>query len=73
MLPILCYRTAVASLKLANSPDFKLITPCSLLVQDLLVAKRELSLAKQLKKLSRYHALIIDDIGYLPAQPVPED
>lgn len=42
-----------------------LYTPCSLLVQDLLVAKRELSLAKQLKKLSRYHALIIDDIGYV--------
>ncbi len=42
-----------------------LYTPCSLLVQELLIAKRELSLGKQLKKLSRYHALIIDDIGYV--------
>jgi DNA replication protein DnaC len=42
-----------------------LYAPCSLLVQDLLMAKRELSLAKHLKKLSKYHALIIDDIGYV--------
>lgn len=42
-----------------------LYTPCNLLVQDLLIAKRDLSLAKLLKKLSRYHALIIDDIGYV--------
>lgn len=42
-----------------------LFTPCNLLVQELLLAKRDLSLAKVLKKLSRYHALIIDDIGYV--------
>jgi DNA replication protein DnaC len=40
-------------------------TPCSLLVQDLLIAKRELRLAKALKKLSRFDALVIDDIGYV--------
>lgn len=40
-------------------------TPCSLLVQDLLVAKRELILPKVLKKLSKYDALLIDDIGYV--------
>ncbi len=39
--------------------------PCSLLVQDLLKAKQELQLARALKKLSRYDALIIDDIGYV--------
>jgi DNA replication protein DnaC len=39
--------------------------PCSLLVQDLLKAKQELQLARMLKKLSRYDALIIDDIGYV--------
>jgi len=42
-----------------------LFTPCSLLVQELLIARRDLKLARVLKKLSRYHALIIDDIGYV--------
>lgn len=42
-----------------------LFVPCSLLVQDLLIAKRELHLAKALKKLGRFDALIIDDIGYV--------
>lgn len=40
-------------------------SPCSLLVQDLLIAKRELKLAQALKKLMRFDALIIDDIGYV--------
>ena len=38
---------------------------CSQLVQELLRAKRELELTGFLKKLSRYDALIIDDIGYV--------
>ena len=38
---------------------------CSLLVQDLLVAKRDLKLSRVLKRLSRFEALIIDDIGYV--------
>lgn len=42
-----------------------LYTSCNLLVQDLLIAKRDLKLMKMLKKLSKYHALIIDDIGYI--------
>ena len=42
-----------------------LFTPCSLLVQQLLVAKRDLNLPKSLKRLSRYDAIIIDDIGYV--------
>jgi len=42
-----------------------LFTPCNLLVQDLLAAKRDLSLAKALKRLRRYDALLIDDIGYV--------
>ncbi len=42
-----------------------LFTPCSQLVQDLLLAKRDLKIAKLLKKLSRYDAVIIDDIGYV--------
>ena len=42
-----------------------LFTPCALLVQDLLIAKRDLRLARVLKKLGRYDALLIDDIGYV--------
>jgi DNA replication protein DnaC len=38
---------------------------CSQLVQDLLIAKRDLAMSKLLKKLSRYDAIIIDDIGYV--------
>ena len=39
--------------------------PCDLLVQELLVAKRDLYLPRLLKQLSRFDALIIDDIGYV--------
>ncbi|RKX64214.1 MAG: AAA family ATPase [Tenericutes bacterium] len=38
---------------------------CSLLVQELLIAKRDMKLARFLKKLSNYDLLIIDDIGYV--------
>ena len=38
---------------------------CSLLVQELLVAKRDLKLSKVLKRLGAFDALIIDDIGYV--------
>lgn len=42
-----------------------LFRSCSLLVQELLIAKKELLLPRILKRLSRYDALIIDDIGYV--------
>jgi DNA replication protein DnaC len=42
-----------------------LFLSCSLLVQDLLVAKRDLVLPRLLKQLSKYDALIIDDLGYV--------
>jgi DNA replication protein DnaC len=38
---------------------------CSLLLQELLIAKRDLMLPAYLKKLLKYDALIIDDIGYV--------
>ena len=38
---------------------------CNLLVQELLRAKQELKLTRWLKKLSKYEALILDDIGYV--------
>lgn len=42
-----------------------LFCTCSLLVQRLLRAKAELKLEKELKKLSRFEGIIIDDIGYV--------
>ncbi len=42
-----------------------LFRPCNLLVQDLLVAKRDLRLPRFLKQLAKYDAIIIDDIGYV--------
>lgn len=38
---------------------------CEMLVQELLIAKRDLKLPVLLRKLGRYEALIIDDIGYV--------
>ena len=40
-------------------------TTCSFLVQELLIAKRDLKLPKLMKKLGKWEALIIDDIGYV--------
>lgn len=42
-----------------------LFTPCNLLVQELLIGKRDLKLSRLLKRLARYDAIIIDDIGYV--------
>jgi len=38
---------------------------CALLLQELLLAKKDLRLPKLLKKFSRFDAIIIDDIGYV--------
>ena len=40
-------------------------TRCSLLVEELLRDKKALTLDRKLKKLAKYDALIIDDIGYV--------
>lgn len=42
-----------------------LFTTCSLLVQQLLIAKRDLRLPKLLKRLASFDGLIIDDLGYV--------
>ncbi len=39
--------------------------PTALLVQDLLRAKQELKLARFIKRLAKFDALILDDIGYV--------
>jgi DNA replication protein DnaC len=40
-------------------------TSCAMLVQDLLAAKRDLRLSKEIKKLAKYDGLIIDEMGYV--------
>jgi DNA replication protein DnaC len=40
-------------------------TTCALLVQELLIAKRELRLSKEIKRLAQYDGLLIDDLGYV--------
>ncbi len=42
-----------------------LFTTSTILVQELLMFKQRLELAKYLKRLSRYEAILIDDIGYV--------
>jgi len=42
-----------------------LFTPTFALVQRLLAAKRDLRLTQELRKLDRFEALILDDIGYV--------
>ena len=42
-----------------------LFMPCNLLVQNLLVAKRDLNLPRLLARLGKYDALLLDDIGYV--------
>ncbi len=40
-------------------------TPTSLLVQELLVAKRDFKLPKKIKQFSRFEVLLLDDLGYV--------
>jgi DNA replication protein DnaC len=42
-----------------------LFTTCNLLVQDLLIAKRDLKLSRLLKRLAGFAVLLIDDLGYV--------
>jgi DNA replication protein DnaC len=40
-------------------------TKCAFLVQRLLAAKKDLKLAQELKKMNKFEAVLIDDIGYV--------
>ena len=51
--------------ELARSGRRVLSRKCGLLVQDLLVAKRDLKLSSLLKRLAGYEALLVDDLGYV--------
>lgn len=46
-----------------------LFTPTFQLVQELLVAKRDLELPRALRKLDKFALLILDDIGYVKQSP----
>src|SRR3984893_12080464 len=51
--------------ELARAGRPVLLTTCSLLVQELLKAKRDLRLKELLRELSRWEGLLIDDLGYV--------
>jgi DNA replication protein DnaC len=42
-----------------------LFTSCEMLVQELLIAKRDLKLSRLIKRYSHYEGMIIDDLGYI--------
>jgi DNA replication protein DnaC len=58
---VLC---AVAQ-ELVRSGRRLLFTTCNLLVQDLLAAKRDLTLKAALKRLASWEGLLLDDVGYV--------
>lgn len=51
--------------ELINAGYRVLFRSCNILVQEMLYAKRELRLPKLFRTLSRFDAIIIDDIGYV--------
>lgn len=53
------------ALELVQKGRRVLLTQCSLLVQELLKAKRDLRLKELLHELSRWEGLVIDDLGYV--------
>ncbi len=56
---------SAVSQELVRSGRRVLSRKCSLLVQDLLVAKRDLKLSSLLKRLAGYEALLVDELGYV--------
>ena len=56
---------AAIAQELVRSGRRVLFTTTGLLVQDLLVAKRDLKLSRVLKRLASYAVLILDDLGYV--------
>jgi DNA replication protein DnaC len=42
-----------------------LFTSAAMLVQNLLIAKRDLKLSQEIKRLDKFEAILIDDIGYI--------
>jgi len=59
------HATCAVAQELVRAGRRVLFTTCALLVQDLLAAKRDLTLKALLKRLAQYEALILDDLGYV--------
>ncbi len=57
--------SAIGQELIRNSGRTVISCKCALLVQELLVAKRDLKLSRVLKRFSKYEVLLIDDIGYV--------
>ena len=57
--------TALAQELIVVSERRMHFTKSSLLMQDLLAAKRDLRLSREIKRLGRFEGLIIDDLGYI--------
>jgi DNA replication protein DnaC len=57
--------SAIGQELIRNSGRTVISWKCALLVQELLVAKRDLKLSRVLKRFSKYEVLLIDDIGYV--------
>lgn len=55
--------------ELVNKGRSVLFIQAHRLVQGLLVAKRDLAMDKELRRLDRFDAVIVDDIGYIQQQP----
>ena len=51
--------------ELVRSGRRVLFSKCSLLVQELLIAKRDLKLSRCLKRFAGFEVLVIDDLGYV--------
>jgi len=56
---------AAVAQELVRAGRKALFTTCSLLVQELLIAKRDLKLSRVLKRLAGFAVLVIDDLGYV--------
>src|SRR5262245_20144542 len=59
------HRLCAISQELVRSGRKVLFWSCGLLVQELLVAKRDLKLSRVLKRLAGYEVLVLDDLGYV--------
>jgi DNA replication protein DnaC len=53
------------SYELVKQGHAVLFTSAAMLVQNLLVAKRDLALSQEIKRLDKFEAILIDDIGYI--------
>jgi hypothetical protein len=60
---------AAIAQELVRSGRKVLFTTCNLLVQELLIAKRDLKLSRLLKRVAGFAVLLIDDLGYGATKP----